>query len=262
MTAPSDSAADAQTASPPSNDDTTNPAEHWDGQQIPRGPETPPIDPARLPKVYPAVKRALEFPVALAMTVALSPLLIGLTVAAYVGHGYPALFRFPRMGRGKKAFGIFKFRTMVVNAKEQQAAGVPHHELITKYGHFLRKTHMDEVAQILNVLTGDISFVGPRPMDQDTYELLLEENAIWEDILLTRPGITCLESVLADLPELEEKIRTMLKVPPAPSKRLTVSLPRRYPLDRFYIENESLWLDLVIVWYTIRTVAGRGAEHK
>jgi len=228
----------------------------------PRPPEWPPIDESKLPKLYPAVKRVLELPVAATLTVLLSPILIGLTVGAYVSHGYPALFKFPRMGKGGKPFSIFKFRTMVVNAKQKQAEGLPHDQLITKYGHFLRNTHLDELAQVLNVLFGHISFVGPRPIDIDTWGWLLEENEIWPDVLKTRAGVTCLESIMADLPEHDAAIRALLGIPPAPAVPPTTTLPRRYPLDRFYIEHESLWLDLVIVWYTLKTMAGRAAPHR
>lgn len=241
---------------------TPAPREESDIEQVPRGPDTPVIDAAKLPKLYPAVKRLLEVPVAVTMTAMMSPLLLGVAVAAYVGHGYPALFLFPRMGKRGKPFSIFKFRTMVTDAKERMRNGASNEELITKLGHVLRNTHLDEIAQIFNVVFGHISFVGPRPMDQDTFDHLHQENEIWTDILETRPGVTCLESIIADLPEHEEKIRKMLNIPPAPAQPPTMSLPRRYPLDRFYIENESLWMDIVIVWYTVKTLAGRAAPHR
>lgn len=245
-------------------DERPNPNEPWNKQRVPRQPETPPIDVAKLPKVYPFIKRWLEFPVALVLTIMLSPILIGVTIAAWISHGAPALFRFPRLGKNRKEFAIFKFRTMHRDTKKLIAEGkAKHADLITPFGHFLRNAHLDELPQILNVLFGHISFVGPRPVDKDVFEKsMLGENECWEDILYTRPGITCLESVFADLPEHEAKMRAILKVPPAPKRRVTVALPRRYPLDRFYIENESLWLDLVIVWFTIRTFAGRAAPHK
>ncbi len=233
-----------------------------DIEQAPRGPDTPEIRDADLPKIYPLVKRILEFPVALILVICLLPIYLGLTLAAYISHGFPALFMFPRLGKNGKSFHIFKFRTMVRDAKQQMRNGASNDSLITPYGRFLRKTHMDELAQALNVLLGHISFVGPRPMDSDTFNFILEENEIWPDILKTRPGITCLESILADLPEIDEKVRRILKIPPPPAPPPPMSLPRRYPLDRFYIENESLWMDLVIVWYTLRTFAGKAAEHR
>jgi len=214
-----------------------------------------------LPTIYPAIKRVLEFPVALAMTALLSPILIGVSIASMIAQGSGVFFTFPRMGKNGKTFGIFKFRTMDKHAKQKQAQGVPHHELITPFGHFLRNTHLDEVPQILNVLFGHISFVGPRPIDSNIYEELLQQDKIWPNVLKTRPGITCLESVMADLPELRPRIRKVLGIPQPPAVPPTKSLPRRYPLDMFYIENESLWLDLVIVWYTFRTVTGRAAPH-
>jgi lipopolysaccharide/colanic/teichoic acid biosynthesis glycosyltransferase len=231
-------------------------------EQVPRGPKTPTINDKDLPKIYPRIKRVLELPVALVLVLCLLPFYIGITLFAYVSHGYPALFRFPRLGKNSKPFSIFKFRTMDRNAKQKMREGASNESLITGFGHFLRRTHLDEIAQAINVLFGHISFVGPRPMDSDTFNFILEENEIWPDILKTRPGITCLESILADIPEIDEQVRRILKIPAPPETPPTISLPRRYPLDRFYIENESLWMDIVIVWYTLRTFAGKAAPHR
>lgn len=240
----------------------TQDEDYDDIEQAPRGPETPEILDANLPKIYPFIKRILEIPVALILVICLLPIYLVITIVAYYSHGYPALFMFPRQGKNGKQFSIFKFRTMDREAKQKMREGASNESMITPFGDFLRRTHLDEIPQALNVLLGHISFVGPRPMDKDTFEFILEENAIWPDILKTRPGITCLESILADIPEIDAKVRKTLKIPRAPEKAPTMSLPRRYPLDRFYIENESLYMDIVIVVYTLRTVAGKAAPHK
>lgn len=214
------------------------------------------------PKYYPKLKRIAEVPVSAAMLGALSPLLAGIYVISKLKQGGPVIFKFPRVGMDGRKFIIYKFRTMDIHAKEWMAQGVPHEELITPLGKFLRRTHLDELPQLFNVLKGELSFVGPRPFDHDTYQALCREDPHWTNVLRSRPGITCIESIFADLPELADRLRNKLGIPPAPKHRMTNSLPRRYPLDMFYVENESLRLDLTLAWSTLKTLAGRAAEHR
>ena len=178
----------------------------------------------------------------------LSPLLLAIGVAIRVEDGGPAFFRQVRVGRDGKPFRLYKFRTMVVAAEQQKAllaandqgAGllfkIRSDPRITRIGAKLRRWSLDELPQLINVLLGQMSLVGPRPA-------LPEEAAKYGDYvrrrLAVRPGITGLWQIhgRSDLP-WEEAVR----------------------LDLRYVENWSLALDLLILWKTWPAVArGHGA---
>ena len=144
-------------------------------------------------------------------------------------------------GKGGKRFGIYKFRTMVTNAEELKQKYMHLNELtwpdfkitndprVTKIGNFLRKTSLDEIPQIFNVILGEMSLVGPRPtsFDVSTYSLWHTER------LEVIPGITGLWQV---------------------SGRSDVDFDDRIALDVEYIENQSIWLDCKILFWTVMSV--------
>lgn len=139
-------------------------------------------------------------------------------------QGSPALLRQRRYGRGGKAFEIYKFRTMKNGAPNVSTSTVDEH-LITRWGALLRKTSIDELPQLFNVLKGDMSIVGPRPLiiEEDYAHKLRLENNIYS----VRPGMTGYAQINGrDDVEIEQKIM----------------------LDRYYVEHASFSLDLEIVF--------------
>jgi exopolysaccharide biosynthesis polyprenyl glycosylphosphotransferase len=196
-----------------------------------------------------AVKSLFDRFAALSALLLLSPVFVAVAIAVKLGDGGPVFFRQVRVGRNGRPFHVWKFRTMVTDAEKRLAELQAHNECsdgvlfkikddprITKVGSLLRRTSMDELPQLINVLVGQMSLVGPRPA-------LPEETAQYGDYvrrrLAVRPGITGLWQVSgrADLP-WEEAVR----------------------LDLRYVENWSFALDLQILWKTWSAVThGDGA---
>jgi lipopolysaccharide/colanic/teichoic acid biosynthesis glycosyltransferase len=175
---------------------------------------------------------------------ALMPLLLLMGIVAlliYLDNPGPIFFKQQRTGKGGKRFGIYKFRTMVTNAEELKQKYMHLNELtwpdfkitndprVTRIGRILRKTSLDEIPQIINVIIGEMSLVGPRPtsFDVSTYSLWHTER------LEVLPGITGLWQV---------------------SGRSDVDFDDRIALDVEYIENQSLWLDIKILFWTVASV--------
>lgn len=134
------------------------------------------------------VKRVLDFVFSLLAVLLFSPLLLFITLAVALGSGFPVFYRAERCGFMGKPFKIFKFRTMVKNADKIGGGTTALNDpRITKIGGFLRKTKMDELANLFNIIRGEMSFVGPRPE-------LLQYTSLYtgaeEYILKVRPGIT------------------------------------------------------------------------
>lgn len=133
-------------------------------------------------------KRLFDILVSLLALLLLAPLLLGTALAVAIDSGWPVLFRQTRVGRGGREFGMFKFRSMVKNA----AATGPYFTArddprITRVGRFIRRTSLDELPQLLNVLRGDMSLVGPRPVTEaeiDRYGVAAA------DYMTLRPGLT------------------------------------------------------------------------
>jgi lipopolysaccharide/colanic/teichoic acid biosynthesis glycosyltransferase len=147
-------------------------------------------------------------------------------------------FRQVRIGRGGRTFGMFKFRSMVRNAAAigpfNTAAGDPR---ITRVGRFIRRTSLDELPQLLNVLAGDMSLVGPRP--DVPVQRALYNDADWAERCSVRPGITGLAQALLRSEGTEDQ---------------------RRELDLRYVREQSLWLDLKIMAWTVGRLTGRGSN--
>jgi lipopolysaccharide/colanic/teichoic acid biosynthesis glycosyltransferase len=180
----------------------------------------------------------------------LSPLFLLLAVAIRLESPGPVFFRQERAGKGGIPFRIFKFRTMVSDAAEMgpsiTAAGDPR---ITRVGRFLRRTKLDEFPQLINVLKGEMSLVGPRP-EIPSYVALYDERQ--RKVLSVRPGITDPASILyAD----EEGILAGTANP----QRLYVEtiLPKKLELNLQYIGNISLKNDISLIFKTLSKIFGR-----
>ena len=184
------------------------------------------------------MKRLTDCLLALVTGVLLSPVLVLAALAIVLEDGRPVLFRQARVGLQGRVFGMFKFRSMVRNAASlgghATAEGDPR---ITRVGRFLRRTSIDELPQLLNVLNGDMSLVGPRP-DVPAQQSLYEP-ADWAQRCSVRPGITGLA---------QARLRS------------AASLQQRLELDLEYSRQVSLWLDLKIMYWTLRRLGGSGAN--
>lgn len=184
------------------------------------------------------MKRAFDTLVSLVAVLLLSPVLLGAALAVWAESGRPVLFRQVRVGRGGREFGMLKFRSMVQNA----AAIGPHRTSaddprITRVGRVLRRTSVDELPQLLNVLSGDMSLVGPRP-DVPAQRSGYTE-AQWRERHTVRPGITGLAQARyrSDATERE-----------------------RLEADLLYVREASFWLDLQVLWWTVGRLTGKGSN--
>lgn len=186
------------------------------------------------------VKRAFDFVVSLLLIGLFSPVLLLIALLILATSGRPVLFIQERLGLNKRIFRLYKFRTMVTDAEQRQAALEAINEAdgpvfkikddprITLVGHFLRKTSLDELPQLFNVLKGEMSLVGPRPLPVRDYKGF---NQDWHRRRFSvKPGITCLWQVKG---------------------RSSLSFDQWMNLDIFYIDHWSLWLDFKILVLTV-----------
>jgi putative colanic acid biosynthesis UDP-glucose lipid carrier transferase len=181
-----------------------------------------------------AGKRAFDFGSALLLILFLAPALLLIGIAIYLESGGPILFSQTRGGLGGRIFTIYKFRTMRdVDGVEGWTQRVD--ARITPVGGFLRRTSLDELPQLLNVLLGDMSLVGPRPHASDMDEEYRAQIRGYDNRLRVRPGITG----LAQVSDLRGSIGELAE------------MHRRLAADAQYIENWSLGLDLRILARTI-----------
>ena len=178
------------------------------------------------------LKRTFDFVIALLGLLALAPLLIVISMLVRWQLGSPVFFTQLRPGLGCRPFRLVKFRTMIggldANGKELTDA-----ERLTAFGHFLRSTSLDELPELYNVLIGDMSLVGPRPL---LMEYLPLYNAHQRRRHEVRPGITGWAQV---------------------NGRNAISWERKFDLDVWYVDNASFWLDLRILWLTLWRVLRR-----
>jgi len=195
-------------------------------------------------------KRTFDLVFAIFGLVLLSPLLFALIVFVKIDSTGPVFYRGLRVGRHGKSFCIFKFRTMVVDAEKLGGASTPEDDpRVTRVGRFLRKYKLDELPQILNVITGEMSLVGPRPQVLWAVELYTQEERI---VLNARPGITDYASVrFRDEGEI-------LRGSANPDKDYFEKIhPEKMRLSLEYVRKQSLWLDCQILWKTLEAVVLR-----
>ena len=178
---------------------------------------------------YTLAKRALDVVGAVVGLVVLSPLLLVIAIAVRLAQGRPVLFRQTRPGRFGVPFELCKFRTMTERRGPDGELGRDADRL-TRLGRFLRRTSLDELPELLNVLRGDMSLVGPRPLLMEYLPLYSVEQARRHEV---RPGITGWAQV---------------------NGRNAQTWPERFDLDVWYVDHASLRLDLEILRRTVATV--------
>ncbi|TWU41292.1 putative sugar transferase EpsL [Novipirellula aureliae] len=171
------------------------------------------------------MKRTIDLIGSSILIVLLAPVLLTIGVAVIVFLGRPVLFRQVRPGLRGKPFTLLKFRTMK-DAVDRNGVPLPDEERMTGLGRFLRSTSLDELPELFNVLQGEMSFVGPRPLLMDYLKYYTAEEQRRHDV---RPGITGWAQV---------------------NGRNRIDWDRRFRLDVWYVDNQSYWLDLKILAMT------------
>lgn len=161
-----------------------------------------------------------------------SPIYIIVSLLIYIKIGNPILFRQKRPGLKGKIFGIYKFRTMT-NEKDKDGNLLPDEQRLVGIGKFIRSTSLDELPQLFNVLKGEMSFVGPRPLLIEYLELYNNEQIRRHDL---KPGITGWAQV---------------------NGRNAISWEQKFEYDVWYVDNQSFWLDMKILWMTFLKVVKR-----
>lgn len=174
-------------------------------------------------------KRVLDVFLASVSLIVFLPFFIIIAIAIKLDSEGPVFFIQKRAGVNSKLFNIYKFRSMKIDTPELATDKLDNHDkYVTRVGKILRKTSLDELPQLINILKGDMSFVGPRPALYNQYELIEMRRNLGIDKV--KPGLTGYAQVIG---------------------RDFISDERKVELDKFYVENLSLWLDLKIMYWTI-----------
>lgn len=180
------------------------------------------------------LKRVFDLSLALFLLIFLSPVMLAVTVMVYLAMGKPVIFKQLRPGLHGKPFLIYKFRTMM-DERDEKGRLLPDGERLTRLGRFLRSTSLDELPQLINVIKGDLSFVGPRPLLMEYLPRYSPEQARRHEV---KPGITGWAQI---------------------NGRNAVSWEEKFKLDVWYVDNRSFTLDLTILAKTlIEVVRKRG----
>ena len=199
------------------------------------------------------IKRIFDVVMTVIGGILISPILIGIALWVYRDSPGPVIYKHRRIGKDGKEFDCYKFRSMCADSAErlqklletdpearkewETSFKLKNDPRITKSGAFLRKTSLDELPQLLNVLKGEMSLVGPRPIIQK--EVPLYGDYI-KEYYMVRPGITGMWQV---------------------SGRSDIDYPERVQMDSWYVHNWSVWLDILMLWRTIKVVAGRKGAY-
>lgn len=183
------------------------------------------------------MKRAMDLVGALAALVLLSPIVVVLCILVRSKLGSPVFFRQVRPGIEGRPFKMVKFRTMT-DERGPDGALLPDDQRLTALGAWLRSTSLDELPELFNVLKGDMSLVGPRPLLMDYLSLYNDRQARRHEV---RPGITGWAQI---------------------NGRNALSWEEKFELDVWYVDNRSLWLDIKILFKTVLQVLKRdGISH-
>lgn len=179
--------------------------------------------------MYKHIKRIIDAILAtILLIVAGIPMFI-VAIAIKIEDKGPVIYKSVRMGKGLKTFNVYKFRSMKTNRKELEGT-LTHDQMVTKVGKFIRKTSLDELPQLINILKGEMSFIGPRPWIPEYYEWFTDEQKRRAEVL---PGISGLAQTKG---------------------RNGINIFKKIEYDLEYIDNISLIMDIKCIWLTIVTV--------
>ena len=187
---------------------------------------------------YDVTKVIIDKTIAILMLICLIPVAAILLPILLIFHGRPIFFKQIRTGFNNKPFKLYKLRSMVVDAEKHGAQWAkPGDARVTKIGKFLRKTRLDELPQLINIIRGEMSLVGPRPERPEMIETKLAPNIPFYNLRhLVKPGVTGWAQVTFRYGFSQEDSLEKLQ------------------FDLFYVKNKSIWLDIVVVLKTIKTV--------
>jgi len=177
-------------------------------------------------------KTLFDKTLALILIILFSPLYVAVSLLIWWKMGTPVLFRQKRPGLHGKIFEIYKFRTMT-DEKDEDGNLLPDEQRLVGIGKFIRSTSLDELPQLFNVLKGNMSFVGPRPLLIEYLPLYNERQKKRHDV---KPGITGWAQV---------------------NGRNAISWEQKFEYDVWYVEHQSFWLDMKILWMTFLKVVKR-----
>jgi sugar transferase EpsL len=177
-------------------------------------------------------KRCFDLVLAVPACVLLSPVYLIIVVVIRCTIGKPFLFTQTRPGKHGKPFKIYKYRTMT-DARDREGNLLPDEQRLTRLGRFLRATSLDELPELINIIKGDMSLVGPRPLLMQYLERYTPEQMRRHQV---RPGLTGWAQV---------------------NGRNAISWEQKFKLDVWYVDNQSLWLDLKILAITVWKVLKR-----
>ena len=192
-------------------------------------------------------KRLFDLAIALVLSLVLLPVFLFVAALILIKDGRPILYVSERMKTPDTGFNVYKFRTMKPSKENTGVSGGDKGDRITKYGHAFRRTRLDELPQLWNVLKGDISFVGPRPPLRQYVEQFPE---IYGPVLQSRPGITGLASLKFHAHE-ERLLANTKTVAETDNVYKRICIPRKAALDIIYQRNRTLCFDLYIMIKTV-----------
>lgn len=177
------------------------------------------------------IKRIVDIIISLLVIIIFCWLYLILAILVRVKLGSPILFKQARPGKDEKIFNLYKFRTMT-DKRDADGKLLPDKDRLTKFGNFLRKSSLDELPEFINILKGDMSFIGPRPLLVEYLPYYTEREKLRHTV---RPGLTGLAQV---------------------SGRNTVDWDTRFEIDAQYVENLNFLMDLKVIGLTFKTVFG------
>jgi lipopolysaccharide/colanic/teichoic acid biosynthesis glycosyltransferase len=181
------------------------------------------------------IKRSIDFCGACAALVVTAIPMAATAVAVRVKLGSPVLYSATRIGKNEKPFKMYKFRSMT-NEKDENGNLLPDAERMTKLGNFIRSTSLDELPELFAILKGDMAFIGPRPERKYFIDQIMEHDPRYELLYAIRPGVTSYATLHNGYTDTMEKMLTRLK------------------MDLYYLEHQSLWMDIKILWYTFANI--------
>ena len=188
--------------------------------------------------MYKVIKKIFDYLTSIVCIILLLPILFIIGFLVYIFLGRPIIFKQSRPGKNSKPFKFYKFRSMT-NEINFDGNLLEDHKRLTIFGKFLRKTSLDELPSIYNIVKGDMSFVGPRPLLMEYLPRYSKEQISRQNV---KPGITGLAQV---------------------NGRNSISWDEKFKFDIFYVKNISFWLDIKIILLTIWIVLKReGINHK
>lgn len=182
--------------------------------------------------MYAIIKRIADIILSVILLIVFAIPMVIIAIAIKLEDGNEIIYKSRRMGKGIKEFNVYKFRTMKAN-REELKSNLTHEQMVTKIGKFLRKTSLDELPQLFNIIKGEMSFIGPRPWIPEYYEFFTEEQKKRASV---KPGISGLAQVKG---------------------RNGINIFEKINYDLEYIENMGLKQDIKIVFETIKTVISK-----